>query len=85
MDNLKKFKVQIIELPKNLLKSKYRLTVDNPEDLILCRNIYKRFKKHSPNISLKKIISYLDKNPKIANVNSQYPRMTRIWPKSLYI
>ncbi|MDB3987464.1 hypothetical protein N9422_02680 [Candidatus Pelagibacter sp.] len=85
MDNLKDFKVEIIELPKNLLRSEYRLTVDNPEDLILCKNIYKKFKKRSPNIPLNKIINYLDKNPKLANVNSQYPRMTRIWPKSLYI
>ena len=85
MDNLKKFKVQIIELPKNLLKSEYRLTVDNPEDLILCRNIYKKFKKQSPNISLKKIVNYLDKNPEIANINIKFTRMTRIWPKSLYL
>ncbi len=85
MENLKDFKVEIIELPKSLLRSEYRLTVDNPEDLILCKNIYKKFKKLSPNIALNKIINYLDKNPKLANVNSQYPRMTRIWPKSLYI
>jgi spore coat polysaccharide biosynthesis protein SpsF len=85
MDNLNKFKVQILELPKDLLRSEYRLTVDNPEDLILCRAIYNKLKKNSPNISLKKIINFLDKNPKIANVNIQYTRMVRIWPKSLYI
>lgn len=85
MDNLNKFKVQIIELPKNLLRSEYRLTVDNPEDLILCRNIYKKLKKKSPNIPLKSIVNFLDKNPNIAKINVQYPRMTRIWPKSLYI
>jgi spore coat polysaccharide biosynthesis protein SpsF len=85
MDNLSKFKVQILELPKNLLRSEYRLTVDNPEDLILCRAIYKKLKKKSPNIPLEKIINFLDKNSKIANINFRYPRMVRIWPKSLYI
>tara|TARA_A100001015_G_scaffold318131_1_gene437037 strand:- start:2017 stop:2769 length:753 start_codon:yes stop_codon:yes gene_type:complete len=85
MDNLNKFKIQILELPKNLLRPEYRLTVDNPEDLILCKKIYKKMKKSSPNIPLKKIINFLDKNPNIANINIQYPRMTRIWPKSLYI
>ncbi len=85
MDNLNKFKVQIIELPKDLLRPEYRLTVDNPEDLILCKKIYNKLKKYSPNIPLKKIINFLDKNPQIAKVNIQYPRMTRIWPKSLYI
>ena len=85
MDNLKSFNVQIIELPKKLLRSEYRLTVDNPEDLILCRKIYKKLKGYSPNIPLIKIINYLDKNPNIANININYPRMTRIWPKSLYI
>ena len=85
MDNLNKFKVQIIELPKDLLRPEYRLTVDNPEDLILYKKIYNKLKKYLPNIPLKKIINFLDKNPQIAKVNIQYPRMTRIWPKSLYI
>lgn len=85
MENLNKFKVQIIQLPRNLLRSEYRLTVDNPEDLILCRKIYKKLKKKSPKIPLKSIINFLNKNPKIAKINIQYPRMTRIWPESLYI
>ena len=85
MDNLNKFKVQILELPKDLLRPEYRLTVDNPEDLILCRAIYNRLKKSSPNIPLKKIINFLDINPQIAKINIKYPRMTRIWPRSLYM
>ncbi len=85
MDNLNKFRVQIIELPKKLLRYEYRLTVDNPEDLIVCRAIYKKLKRNSPNIPLSRIIKFLDKNKDIADLNIEYPRMTRIWPKSLYI
>lgn len=84
MDNLSKFKVQIFPLPKKLLRHEYRLTVDNPEDLILCRNIYNELKKFSPDIPLNKIINYLDKNPKIAKINLKYSRVKNIWPKHLY-
>ena len=58
MDNMDKFKVQIIDLPKKLLRSEFRLTVDNPEDLILCRKLYERFKEFSPKIPLLKIIKF---------------------------
>ena len=82
MDNMNKFKVQIIDLPKKLLRSEFRLTVDNPEDLILCRKLYERFKEFSPKIPLLKIIKFLDQNPKIADINKQYLRKIRIWKKN---
>ena len=44
-ENLKKFKTHKIVTPKFLLTQGIRLTIDYPEDLIICREIYKKFKK----------------------------------------
>ena len=58
-ENSDKFKIFKIKPPKYLIRNDLRLTVDYPEDLIVCRSIYKKFKSR---INHKKIIKYLDKN-----------------------
>lgn len=58
-ENNKKFKIKRFFPPKNLFRSDIRLTVDNPEDLIVCRLLYKKFKY--TNFNLLKMINFLDK------------------------
>jgi spore coat polysaccharide biosynthesis protein SpsF len=57
-ENLNKFKTTKIHTPKFLIRKDIRLTIDYPEDLIICREIYKNFK----NYDLKKIIKFIDKS-----------------------
>ena len=57
-ENKKKFICTEVITPNYLLRDDLRLTIDIPEDLILCRAIYKNIK----NKKLKKIIKFLDKN-----------------------
>lgn len=71
-ENKKKFKIKKVELPSFLAREDLRLTVDNPEDLILCRIVFKYFYKDFPKFNLKKIIKYLDKNPKLKKLVSTY-------------
>ena len=52
-----------IKKPQYFERFDLRLTVDNPEDLVVCRHVYQNFKHLAPKIPLKDIISYLDKNP----------------------
>ena len=40
-----------------------RLTVDNPEDLVVCRHIYQALSQHAPRIPLHEIVEFLDRNP----------------------
>ena len=47
----------------HLNRKDLRLTVDNPEDLVICRKIYSEFKRQAPQISLEDIIDYLDEHP----------------------
>ena len=57
------FKVEKIKAPDHLHRKDLRLTVDNPEDLVICRKIYNEFKNQAPQISLEDIIAYLDQYP----------------------
>lgn len=53
----------------NQFKSDCRLTIDNTKDFRLFQHIYKKFYRANNIISVPKIISYLRRNPKIANIN----------------
>ena len=59
-----------------------RLTVDNPEDLILCKAVYKNFIDLAPKIPLDKIIEFLDMNPNLISLTKPF---TEIGYESMYI
>lgn len=69
-DNQDKFKTQVFNPEKYFQRPEFRLTVDNPQDLVLVREIYKALGKNDNPIPLKKIIKFLDDNPEIAKINS---------------
>ncbi len=66
----KKFKISRMNLEKSLSKPKIRLTVDTPQDLWLARIIYEKLGNDGKPIPLKKIINFLESNPKIKAINS---------------
>ncbi len=61
--NKSKFRIGYIEAPKNICRTDIRLTVDYPEDLVICRKIYSNFKHYAPQIPLIEIIEFLDNHP----------------------
>ena len=62
-ENLNNFAVKkIINPPKELIRMDLRLTVDNPEDLVVCRILYNEFKHLAPRIPVKELIKFLDEN-----------------------
>lgn len=62
-ENKQKFKFKYIDAPQDIKRTDIRLTIDYPEDLVLCRAIYSHFKHLAPRIPLSNIIAYLDENP----------------------
>ena len=76
------FKVQKIKAPDHLNRKDLRLTVDNPEDLVICRKIYNEFKNQAPQINLEDIIAYLDQHPDLKDLT--YP-LTIEGYNSMYI
>ena len=66
-ENPEIFKIEKMNFPPGLLRRDLRLTVDYPEDLIVCRAVYDRFREKmaDPSYSLEDIISFLDDSPNL--------------------
>lgn len=71
-ENLKDFKVHKALPPAVLIRKDLRLTVDNPEDLAVCRVVYSAFKQRAPKIPVAEVISFLDANPKLIELIAPY-------------
>lgn len=71
-ENREKFNIQSLKPPKELLRTDIRLTVDYPEDLILCRAVYNEFKNKSPLIPVLDIIKFLDLHPELKEVVDKF-------------
>ena len=59
-ENKDKFKIHSLDKPDYIIRPDIRLTVDYPEDLIVCRAVFDKFKDKFPLIPLKDIIKYID-------------------------
>ncbi len=64
-ENHQNFRIIKANPPEQLIRKDLRLTVDNPEDLVVCRKIYAAFKDAAPRIPVPGIVSFLDANPKL--------------------
>lgn len=70
-ENQDKFKIEKHSPAAEFNRLDMRLTVDWPEDLIVMREIYKELKlKPKEPLDFKKVIEFLDKNPKINSMNN---------------
>ena len=81
-ENLNQFKIEKPIPLKELVRKDLRLTVDNPEDLVVCRKLYSEFKHYSPRIPVLELVKYLDKNPSLKEL--VYP-LTESGYKTMYI
>jgi spore coat polysaccharide biosynthesis protein SpsF len=64
-ENSTSFSVLRVEPPRIYQRFDLRLTVDNPEDLAVCRHIYQALRQHAPRIPLHEIVEFLDRNPEL--------------------
>lgn len=66
------FKILKPEPQKELVRKDLRLTVDNPEDLAVCRIVFGIFKEQAPRIPVSEIVRFLDANPKLIELISPF-------------
>tara|TARA_B100000073_G_scaffold308628_2_gene279768 strand:- start:152 stop:904 length:753 start_codon:yes stop_codon:yes gene_type:complete len=59
-ENKNKFKIHSLEKHPSIRRPDIRLTVDYPEDLIVCRAVFEEFKEKAPLIPLTDIIKFID-------------------------
>lgn len=64
-DHVHDFNVIKCTPPVDLIRKDLRLTVDNPEDLAVCRIVYEAFSDKAPRVPVAEIIKFLDANPKL--------------------
>jgi len=71
-ENKDSFKIDYLIPPEVLKRKDLRLTVDYPEDLIVCRAVYKAFKHQFPRIDLTEVVEFLDKNPDLKKLTAPF-------------
>lgn len=81
-ENSNQFKIEKPIPLQELVRNDLRLTVDNPEDLVVCRKLYSEFKHYSPRIPVLELVKYLDKNPSLKELI--YP-LTESGYKTMYL
>lgn len=73
------FKIQAILPETACARMDLRLTVDYPEDLVLCRRVYEDFAERAPLIPLREIVSFLDSRPDLKDLVAPYVKPKRLW------
>jgi len=71
-ENNTKFRTIKLTGPEDLDRRDLRLTVDNPEDLVICRHIFKNFKSLAPRIPVADIVAFLDQNPELIALTAPF-------------
>ena len=71
-ENHQQYRIIKADAPAALIRKDLRLTVDNPEDLAVCRVIYGVFKDSAPKISVPDIVKFLDANPSLIQMTAPY-------------
>jgi spore coat polysaccharide biosynthesis protein SpsF len=66
------FQVEVIGPGAELERPDLRITVDNPEDLVLCRRVYEQHRAVAPRIPLRDIIAFLDAQPALRALVEPY-------------
>ena len=57
------FSIDIVDVPDCVRRLDLRLTIDYPEDLVLCRRVYARLRDTAPRLALPDIVRMLDEEP----------------------
>ncbi len=74
------FKIESLPVPQEVQRLKdFRLTVDYPEDLVLCRRVYENLQEYPPRIPLVKIINFLENNTELNNLIKPYIYPEMLW------
>ena len=79
-EHLADFRVEILPIPAELERLDLRLTVDYPEDLVVCRRVYAQLKDKAPRLPVGEIIAFLDAHPELRALVAPYVVSKRLWP-----
>ncbi len=66
------FRVDVLPIPPEVARPELRLTIDYPEDLVICRRIAEHFRDVAPRIPLADILKFLDSRPDLLELVAPY-------------
>lgn len=66
------FRVEVLDAPAAVHRPEVRLTIDYPEDLVLCRRVAEHFRDVTPCIPLARILEFLDIRPDLLALVAPY-------------
>lgn len=72
VENSDSFAINVKTPPTEVKRPDIRLTVDNPEDLVVAREIWTGISDGSRQPTLQEIINFLDENPDIVGINENF-------------
>jgi len=78
-NNINEFKVAVIKPAQKYRRPDIRVTIDYPEDLIVCRKIYDEYKNKKIELNCEGIVSFLDHNSDLKNLNGVYASDVFLW------
>lgn len=73
------FKIEVVLPPRELQRMDLRVTVDYPEDLIVCREITKACLPSMPIVSVGQIVTFLDSRPDLIKLVAPYVVAEPLW------
>lgn len=77
------FQIGVVEPPEKLRRLDLRLTVDYPEDLVVCREVYLALKQHAPRIPIEKAIEFLDGRSELTGLVAPYVVPEPLWAHTI--
>jgi spore coat polysaccharide biosynthesis protein SpsF len=73
------FRIEVVLPPVELQRMDLRVTVDYPEDLILCREIAKACRASMPHVAVADIVAFLDSRPDLRALVAPYVVAQPLW------
>lgn len=78
-ENQHRFRIGVTKPAPPLDRMDVRLTVDYPEDLVLCREVYAALKDLGPRIPMDRIIEFYDSRPDLVALVAPYAVPGAVW------
>jgi len=75
----KEFKIEVLHPPRELQRLDLRVTVDYPEDLVLCREVAKAFSESMPLVAARDIVAFLDSRPDLRTLVAPFVVPEPLW------
>jgi len=77
------FRIGLVRPELACRRTDLRLTVDYPEDLMLCRRLYEQLERHAPLIPLRELIRVLDERPDLRALVAEHVHDDTFWAQHL--